>query len=59
LQVSGVLGMTPFGLLLLRRLPLTKLRLEQWTNTASDVSSFSCSGFVCLIVAAACIFWIA
>jgi hypothetical protein len=27
------------GLLLLKRLPLlTKLRLEQWTNTATDVS---------------------
>jgi ADP-ribosylglycohydrolase len=39
LQLSGVLRMTPMGLLLLRRLPqLTKLRLEQWTNMATDVS---------------------
>ncbi|WIA24088.1 hypothetical protein OEZ85_013695 [Tetradesmus obliquus] len=39
LELSGVLAPTPLGLLLLRRLPLlTKLRLEQWTNTASDVA---------------------
>ena len=38
LQVSGVLRITGAGLLLLRRLnSLKKLRLEQWTNTITEV----------------------
>jgi hypothetical protein len=46
------------GLLLLRRLPqLTRLRLEQWTNTASDVSGGSavCAQIVCLFILYNCV----